>query len=231
MARRFLKSLVFLAVLGAALAFAAPAPALAKDLGTIGKTYEISEQDFLVYIQQKLQTMKKSGQLAALRETMKKRVVATIMRPQPVKGIKTANVHRTFYYDPTITVNQDIRDMKGRLIMAKGRRVNPLDSVSMNSIMVFVNGDDPAQIDWALRFRKKAKLQVKIILVAGPVIDLMKKHKVRFYFDQHGKITAQLGITRVPAKVYQEGRRLRIDQIAASSLAKNHIPGQLRAGR
>ncbi|VAW82983.1 IncF plasmid conjugative transfer pilus assembly protein TraW [hydrothermal vent metagenome] len=191
----------------------------AKDLGSSGRTYSISEQDFLQYIQQKLQQMKQNGKLEALQNKMKKRAIASIMQPVSVKGIITAVRSKTFYFDPSITVSHDIRDPQGRLIQAKGTRINPLDSISMNSILVFVKGDKPAQMTWALKLMKKSKLLVKIILVSGPVIDLMKKHKIRLYFDQKGKLTQRFGITQVPARVYQEGKKLRIDEVLVQSIA------------
>lgn len=187
--------------------------ASAKDLGTLGKMYQIGEQDFLEYIQNKLQIMKASGKLAALQKSMKKRAVKTIMHPESVKGLKTATENKTYYYDTSITVSRDIRDFQGRLIQAKGTHINPLDSVSMNSILVFVKGDDPAQMAWVLRLKKSSKLRVKIVLVSGPVIDLMRRYKTRLFFDQKGKLTQRFGITQVPAKVYQEGKRLRIDEV------------------
>jgi len=146
---------------------------------------------------------------------MKQRAVKTIMRPESVKGLKTSTRNKTWYFDPSITVTRDIRDPQGRLIQAKGTRINPLDSVSMNSILVFVKGDDPDQMAWVLGFKKRSKLRVKIVLVSGPVIDLMRQHKTRLFFDQKGKLTQRFGITQVPARVYQEGKRLRIDEVVA----------------
>jgi len=211
------------------LSFMLSSTVLAKNLGTIGKTYPIGEQDFLEYIQQKLLRLQKNGKLAALQKSMKKKAIQSIHNPKAVSGIRTANANKTYYYDPTITVSQDIRDNKGRLIHPKGRRINPLDTLSMNSIMVFVKGDDPAQMRWAMAYKKKAKLLVKIILVSGPVIDLMKKHKTRLYFDQKGKLTQRFNIQQVPARVYQEGKRLRIDELLVMPKTRNQQFSQFGA--
>lgn len=201
----------------------------AKDLGTIGKTYPISEQDFLEYIQKKLTLFKKNGKLTALQKSMKKRAINSIKNPKAVPGIRTATTNRTYYFDPTIRVSQDIRDNFGRIIHPKGRRINPLDTLSMNTILVFVKGEDPRQMRWALAFQKKAKRLVKIVLVSGPVIDLMKKHKTRLYFDQKGKLTQRFSIQQVPARVYQEGKRLRIDELVIVPKTRNQQVGKLGA--
>ena len=54
---------------------------------------------------------------------------------------------------------------------------------------------------------------MKPVLTAGSWLALMRRWKQPVYFDQHGQITARLGITRVPALVTQDGRRLRIDEL------------------
>jgi conjugal transfer pilus assembly protein TraW len=44
-------------------------------------------------------------------------------------------------------------------------------------------------------------------------MELMKKHNVRFYFDQKSILTLKLGITQVPAIVTQNGMKLRIEEL------------------
>ena len=113
-------------------------------------------------------------------------------------------------FDPTITLAADIRGAKGELIHAAGTRVNPLDSVKLRADLLFLDGDDPAQIRWALEQDSKAKL----ILVKGAPLELMKARQRRFYFDQAGKLTAKFNIKAVPARVRQQGRILEVSEIA-----------------
>jgi conjugal transfer pilus assembly protein TraW len=117
---------------------------------------------------------------------------------------------RRWSFDPTITVDTDIKDDKGRTVIARGTRVNPLDTVPLRSPLVFLNGDDKAQIDWALaRF---GKTPAKFILVSGAPLELMKGHQRRFYFDQGGKLSSHFAIRAVPAVVEQQGRQLLITE-------------------
>ena len=89
-------------------------------------------------------------------------------------------------------------------------RRNPLDSVALRVPLLFLDGDDPAQIAWALRQDPNAKL----ILVKGAPLELMKARQRRFYFDQGGNLTEKFGIRAVPARVRQNGRVLEVSEIA-----------------
>jgi conjugal transfer pilus assembly protein TraW len=50
--------------------------------------------------------------------------------------------------------------------------------------------------------------------VAGSYLALMQRWQVLVYYDQQGALTRKLGITHVPALVSQEGKQLRIDELA-----------------
>ncbi len=79
----------------------------------------------------------------------------------------------------------------------------------MTTPLVFIDGDDAAQIAWALkRFDTKARL----IMVKGAPLEAMTRHQRRFYFDQAGRLTSKFGITYVPAVVEQAGRAMRITE-------------------
>ena len=168
------------------------------------------ERDLLEQIRTRLTQMEKSGETARLNQELKRRTIARVNRPDPVVGLIRASETRSWPFDPTITLAADIRGAKGELIHAAGTRVNPLDSVKLRADLLFVDGDDPAQIHWALRQEANAKL----ILVKGAPLELMKVRQRRFYFDQGGKLTEKFGIKAVPARVRQNGRVLEVSEIA-----------------
>ena len=196
---------VFLSLYGFSLA--------AEDIGTLGKTYEIKEKSLLAHIQDTLRRYQREGKIKAMQQTLKKRVLKQLHDPAPVAGIGLVTRPRSFYYDPTVTLGRDIRDHSGRLLYPKGTRINPFDTVSMSTDLVFIKGEMPSHLRWATAYQRKSSRRVNIILVSGPLIRLMRKHKKRFYFDQQGRLSTQLGIRRVPAVAYQEGRRIRIDEV------------------
>src|SRR3546814_1340993 len=88
-------------------------------------------------------------------------------------------------------LERDIRDQKGNLIAAAVHRVNPLDFVAIKQDLVFVDGDDAAQLAWAIS--RYTDLKAKIIFVNGSPIEQMTAKQRRFYFDQEGRLTGTFG--------------------------------------
>ena len=196
--------------LGVPLLLALPASVQARDYGQRGAMFPVIERDLLEQIHTRLAQMEKSGETARLNQELKRRTIARVNRPDPVVGLIRAHESRSWPFDPTITLAADVRGAKGELIHAAGTRVNPLDSVALRVPLLFLDGDDPAQIAWALRQDPNAKL----ILVKGAPLELMKARQRRFYFDQGGKLSEKFGIRAVPALVRQNGRMLEISEIA-----------------
>ena len=187
-----------------------PAEVLARDYGQRGTVFPVIERDLLEQIHSRLTQMERSGETARLNEDLKRRTIARVNRPDPVAGIVRASEARRWQFDPTITLAADIRGAKGELIHAAGTRVNPLDSVGLRADLLFLDGDDPDQLTWALKQAANAKL----ILVKGAPLELMKARQRRFYFDQGGKLTDKFGIRATPARVRQNGRMLEVSEIA-----------------
>lgn len=198
---------ILLAVL---LVTAMPTGAGARDYGQRGAVFPLIERDLLEQIHARLKAMEASGETARLNEELKRRTIARVNRPDPVAGLVHASAHRRWTFDPTITLAADIRGARGELIHGAGTLVNPLDSVQLRSPLLFLDGDDPAQLAWALSEDRNAKL----ILVKGAPLELMKARQRRFYFDQGGKLTAKFGVRAVPAMVRQQGRLLEVSEIA-----------------
>ena len=192
---------------------------VARDFSDQGMTFDIQEESFLTMIQRRVQNAQETGKLEDFENKVKKRVRHTILHPAAIPHIHHAQENRSFYYDPTLTVDSDIKDHRGVLIHYKGKRVNPLETFSWGSPMVFIDGDDQDQVAWALS--EQEKHSGKIILVKGSPIELSREisaqrseeNSVRFYFDQGGKITTQFGIKAVPAKISQEGLKLLVEEI------------------
>lgn len=191
------------------LALVLAGPVQARDYGQQGTVFPLIERDLLQQIHARLLAMEQSGETARLNEELKRRTVARVERPEPVAGLVRAEAARQWSFDPTITLETDIRGAKGELIHARGTRVNPLDSVELRADLLFFDGDDPDQLAWALRQSPGAKL----ILVRGAPLQLMKARQRRFYFDQGGKLSTHFAIRAVPARVRQQGRLLEVSEI------------------
>ncbi len=197
--------------------FAAAAPlllissgALARDYGQHGAVWPVIEPDLMEQIHARLLSLEASGELERRNAKLRAATIAKVNRPPPVAGIGLATALRRWTFDPTITVRNDIADEAGRVIITRGTRVNPLDTVRLRAPLVFLDGDDSNQLDWAIaRFGQSG---AKFILVSGAPLELMKRRQRRFYFDQGGKLTERFAIRAVPAVVEQHGRLLQITE-------------------
>lgn len=185
----------------------------AEDLGTIGPTYEIAERDLIEVMKDKYRRMEKSGELAKLHEDYKNKVIEGIEKPRPVSGIKPTEIARTFYIDPTYTLDRNIQDEHGRILFPAGTKVNPFDYEQTNKVLLFFDGRDKKQTDFALRVIKESKQETKPILVAGEPLNLMRKWKRPVYYDQGGFLVRRFSIRQSPAAVRQEGKMWRVDEI------------------
>lgn len=183
----------------------------------IGKTYPIAERDFLALIQAKLAAKQAAGELATLQQAMTATVMHTLHHPAPVASISRAVQPETHFYDPSVTAPNDIRDPDGKLLVQAGTRVNPLDYFGFSKTLLFIDARDPQQAAYAQRYSRDSRKPVKVVLVGGSWLELMRQWRRPVYYDQGGSLTTRLHITRVPALVYQESpqaRELRIDTVA-----------------
>ena len=187
--------------------------ARAQDLGVIGPVYPIAEPSLLEVILSKLRKAESSGVLARLQQDTQAKVKRGIQQPAPVARITKTTRARSFYYDPSIVVPYAITDAEGKVIVAPGTKVNPLDTVSLSKQLLFIDARDPAQVGRAKGILDERAGRVKVILTGGSYLDLMRRWKRPVFFDQQGSLTEKLGIRHVPALVSQEGRRLRIDEL------------------
>lgn len=185
----------------------------AADLGTLGPTYEIREPHLLHFIEQRLRDKERSGELQRLTKEAQARGVDAVTRPQPVANLRPTETARTYYFDPSFTLDRNIVDAQGRLLFAAGTRKNPLEVVSLSKSLLFFDARDRRQVTRARDLMARYSGKVKPILTGGSYLDLMKAWRTPVYYDQQGTLTQRLGIRQVPALVSQEGSRLRIDEV------------------
>ncbi len=95
-------------------------------------------------------------------------------------------------------------------IETRGTRVNPLDMVQLRQALVFIDGDNAAELAWAVK--TWSDVRAKIIFVSGSPFDAMKPWQRRFYFDQGGTLTGKFGIRHTPAVVSAAGANLKISE-------------------
>ena len=205
--KRALESVAIVALLSVSLSSATRA----SDHGVVGQTFPIVEPDLLATIEAKLQRLQANGDIDRMNAAFARRAEARVRRPKPVAGITPATEARTWAYDPTITIERDVQDQKGNYIARRGQTVNPLDFTAVTQALVFVDGDNKAEMAWATA--QYTDLKAKIILVNGSPLEEMTARQRRFYFDQEGRLTGKLGIRHTPAVAVQDGRVMKLSEI------------------
>ena len=198
-------------------------PVLAKDFGTKGHIYRITEQPFLQMIDEKLRKV----DIEKEREKMTAVVKDRVENPRAVEGLLPALNNRVFYFDPTYTLEEDAVLPCGKILHKAGTKVNPLEHTDLNRRLFFIDSRDGAQIKWLRKQLENplnneqntdtALIEDRVILVGGSVLGLEKEvgkeHKEKIYFDQNGELTSRFGIKAVPATAVQEGLRLKIEEV------------------
>ena len=185
----------------------------AKSFGVVGDVFPVGEKSFLELIEERLAALKASGELEAMNQRWIQTVANHVNRPT---ALNLARTEQSVKYDyvPEITLSQDITNEMGRILYSKGTHVNALQHMpSYKPCWLFFNADDEAQLNWA-EHQKTHCVNPKLILTGGAVNKAEKRMHSVIYFDQAGKITSQLHIAHVPAKVTRHQNHLVIHEQA-----------------
>lgn len=193
----------------AALTLARAANAL--DYGSFGALFPVKEPSVLEAIMDRLHEMERSGEMDQMREDMQETVRKRVARPRPVQGLIRAEEYRSFEVDLSITVTEDLADHNGVVFARAGTVVNPLDFSGFSKRLVFIDGDDPEQVAFAVDLARAEP--AKIILTNGAPFELTEAHQLLFYFDQGGVLSERFHITALPAVVSRGARRMIVEEI------------------
>ena len=181
---------------------------LSRDCGTWGPLFQVSEASLLEVITQRLQKLEKAGRIQRLQQIWQDKTKARLENPTLVRGVNKTKKARITFYDPSISISDDLKDHRGQIFHKKGELFNPLSQFSLPAPLLFINGRDKDQVAWALGQAGK------IILTAGKPFELMDLHDRRMFVDQLGIMTKKLDIRSVPARITQEDLRLKVEEVA-----------------
>jgi len=185
----------------------------AKDLGIVGQTYPILEEDFLLFIQNRLQIMKQNGEWQKIETQFRDNVEKHADRPNPVSEISKTTQAETWNFDLSLIVPYDLMDAQGRIFVKAGTSINPLQYRSLSNVLLFFDGDDVKQVAWAKKIDLNFNGKTRLILVKGSITQNEKLFSKAIYFDQSGRLTTRFQIQHVPAIVQQEGSHLKISEV------------------
>lgn len=193
-----------------------------EDLGTRGRTMR-PDGDARNQIKDAIRQKEANGDLNRFWRDYQAKAIDAIKHPAPL-GIPSNANFRSELHNLRFVMPQDYRDESGRVVVRRGTVVEPLKVQPLNTGLIFIDGRDEAQIQYALAAGRRERL--KIVLTAGSAYDLRMRFRdvvwngakvVPFYFDQRKLIINQLQrlygirIGSVPAKLTQRDSQLLIE--------------------
>lgn len=193
-----------------------------EDLGVRGQTVQI-DVDARSQIKADIRKKERSGELDRYWKDYRSKVINAIKYPAPL-GVPTDFRVRTERHTLRFVMPQDYRDEQRRVVVPRGTVIEPLKMQPLTSGLLFIDGRDEAQVQFAMAAIARERL--KIVLTAGSPYDLRVRFAkqrwngtpvVPFYFDQRKHIIQQLerlygiNLRSVPAKLTQQGSQLQID--------------------
>lgn len=199
------------------------AHAFSEDLGSSNKGIARIDPDARETMKNIIRQKEKTGELAQFWNNFRDKNIEAIKHPEPL-GVASSYSPKTQLSDLRFVAPQDYKDQNGKVIFPKGAVVEPLKINPLKEGLIFIDGRDQNQVNYAIQEGRKYPL--KIVLTAGSPFDLRVKYKgqdwrgapnIPFYFDQKKMIINQLNrlyglnINSVPAKITQQGTQLRID--------------------
>jgi len=179
----------------------------AKDYGVQGNLFKIHETSLLEHILSKLRQAQADGTLEKKMNAMAQKLKKRAGIPDPVEGITITQEERISFYDPSITVQEDIKDHRGVIFQKKGKKLNPLENFYWGDPLVFLDGNEPLHQQYARQSKGE-----KIVLVNGKPLEMSETFGKPIYFDQMGKLVEKFGIKHVPCRVSQDGKRLKVHE-------------------
>jgi len=193
----------------------------AEDLGVQNDTYAV-DRDAREQMKDQVRAKMKSGELDRYWKNYRNKTIEGIKNPRPL-GIASNFEARTELHDLKFALQHDYLNERGQVLARQGTVIEPLKIQPLVTGLIFIDGRDQQQVDYAIAESRKEPL--KIVLTAGSPFALRVKYKnadwngtpvIPFYFDQKKMIINQLkqlygvDINSVPAKLTQRGSQLQV---------------------
>jgi len=180
----------------------------AKHLGTVGRVYPVTEPDALAEIQEAARLVDWHTAL----DQEKTRAAIQRFRPEGLHPLPTAKEDKVFPVDMTYTLASNIPDGKGGVLYPKGYAFNPLEYVSLTSVLVVIDAGDKRQVDWFKTSPYAVDYHTRLLLSGGDYYDLTKEldRPVFYLMDDVAK---RLQLAAVPSVVKQSGKKLEVTEV------------------
>jgi len=195
---------------GALLMAAAWTHAQAESLGTYGNVYQIKERDAIAVMKDAVSRKLANGGEQKMIKGAQDRYLASLNDVEMPTGITPAKITASRLVDLTETVKENYSDTQGRLLVAAGTRINPLQIVPLTYKLFFIDAKDHRQLQLV---KTRASKTDKIILLGGSVFKAAKYLDRQVYLDIPG-LNQRMKIKKLPSIVSQLGDVLQIEEVA-----------------
>lgn len=194
-----------------------------EDLGSVNFTYP-KDLDAREQLKSTMQTQYSDGRVQEYWRDYANQAVKNIEFPSPLAGVTTSYRQRSELVGIRYKTVKDFKFAPTGLLIPKGTVIEPLKLSRLQYNLLFIDGRDQRQLDYAIQLNRDEK--IKIILTGGSAVALRQQYKnaiwmgqktIPFYFDQRKMIINQLAriynihIDQVPVKLSQQGALMRID--------------------
>ncbi|KAA0257489.1 hypothetical protein FHQ18_09100 [Deferribacter autotrophicus] len=185
------------------------------NLGTVGNTYPIVENDFYEWI---INQVKKNAD--KIPKIDKNKLYNFVDKQLYVDfDLPDAKEHKIKEYEPVYILDHDIKDQNGNILYPKGYSYNVFDYVTFKHVYFFLNAEKRSHIASYLEYADRYK-NIQPIVVKGSLTyfyETIKKFQKRPI--PAGKATKlmldKMFVKKLPSLVYQKGKKLIVEEIPA----------------
>jgi conjugal transfer pilus assembly protein TraW len=188
------------------------------DLGSRGTTSEILEEDLIVAMQRKFNEFDWDGGM--------RRAQDRFWRIQAVQPVVEARRNRRRLFDPSVEVQDDLVTAAGTVLMRKGDRINPLESMPLDDTILVFDGTNEAHLKWVDEQLKVVSTKNYWLVTTqvdvekdngwGSFTSMMERFNDRVFFLLPGQME-RMGLERVPSRITQAGNQLQIDEFVVAA--------------
>ncbi|RMD69022.1 MAG: hypothetical protein D6819_08005 [Gammaproteobacteria bacterium] len=167
----------------------------------VGPLHPVEEPDILAIIKERIAAFD-------WRAALEKAKARASEAPPPL-DLPMARKRRRYAVDPSIVVTRDIAAPDGRLVAAKGTRVNPLDALDLDYRYVIFNPEHPEEIEQVKTWQAKYGNLFLMATRFSDAVDMARTFGQPVY-PANRLIADRLGVSETPALVEQEGSVLMV---------------------
>jgi conjugal transfer pilus assembly protein TraW len=213
----------------------------AKDFGTVGQTFQIVEEGFIEMIKRKLESVDIDGERIKMQNLAEDRVNNPKALIGIVRAVEDREFYydpsivvkedillpngAVLHKAGTIVNPLDHINLDRRMIFINGRDESQVEW--LRDELVKLEKDDKQDEREALKrssstaksndttsFTSSSIIINRVILTGGKIMELQKQLGIELFFDQSGELTDRFGIRAVPAIAVQEGKQIKINEVA-----------------